>query len=138
MSSCSDAAQQLPDRMGARILRGIAKECSLLGNEIADIGDCLSAGTKPSAHGAELQSFDRLSQTAHALARLAVHLARLSLDHEFDVGALNEQVDEIPLAAVRDRMRSAIAGRSAAPEPERDDGIVLWVHQGTDKAALEP
>ena len=116
----------------ARILAGIAHECSLLGNDVSRIGDVLSdliAGTAGGAEARELQGFDALAQNAHAQAKLIAHLTRVVLQGRG--GSLNElidQIEDVPLAGARRRLRAAIGAPASAARTD-DDEVELWMEE---------
>src|ERR1700761_7156183 len=75
LSGCSDESA----RTRARVLAGVAWECATLANEIAQLGAALSAERDfldAPARIMQLQSFDRLTQSAHAQAQIVAHVAR--------------------------------------------------------------
>jgi hypothetical protein len=139
MSSSSRAAlaiydQDTPDehvRRLARMLAGIAHECSLIGNEVARAGGVLSdivAAAAGDAGTRELQGFDALAQNAHAQAKLIVHLTRVMLQGTGgSITELLRQIDDVPLPAVRRRMQGAIGAPRVPAVAQVDDDTTFWL-----------
>ena len=102
-------------RFLARILAGIAFECAAMANEIADLGARISAPDTPVDGASEmivrLQSFDRITQSAHAQAQIIAHVARdLLMARSSDRDSMLSMIDGIPLYDVRARLRESISG----------------------------
>lgn len=133
MSSSSNPAASRhadPARLLARLLVAIAQECSLIGHDVAQLGGGLSdvlAADKNKFDIVRLQSFDALAQNAHAQAKLTAHIARhLLLGHDVSLADILEQIQDVPLPAVRQRLNKAIGGTHAVAET--DDDMTLWIH----------
>jgi hypothetical protein len=115
-----------PDNAIVRFLEGISRECTELGNDMATLGDFVSGSMVEAASPEvmfQLQAFDRLSQNAHAQARLLARIARFVLeDGEVSLAELSGLADDVPIHDARARLRQAI-NPLAAPPPSADDDI---------------
>ncbi len=111
----------------AQALGGIADECSCLSLEIAELGGRLSemeVGANKLVGVKEMQEFDRLTQNAHAQARLISYLARIVLgEAQIDRPGLVVQIDGVPLAEVRQRLKMAIGEQL---EVDAADDDMFW------------
>lgn len=117
-----------------RILVAIAHECSTVGCDISQLGDALSETlvSDTGHHMVQFQSFDALTQNAHAQAKLIAHIARLLLlGREVSMHEILMQIADVPLPAVRQRLCQAI-GASVA---EADDETALWFEDTDEQKA---
>lgn len=111
-----------------QLLGGIAQECSAIGTAISRVGDGLSGALTDADMSRvmlECQAFDRLSQIAHAQARLIEHVGRLLLNGTAASSAdLITAIGDVPTYDVRQRLCAAIGlpqDGSAGETPPEDD-----------------
>lgn len=117
-------------RVLARVMHRIAGECAEMGSEIARVGEALSDGLpNRETHLVEFQAFDRLSQNAHAQARLVAHLARQILLGTCTERDIVNQIEEIPLPDIRARMRQTVRNDCAPVIDVADEEAVFWTEQ---------
>lgn len=136
MSSCSEkmprpgAVERAGDLL-TQFLGGIAQECSAIGTAISKVGDDLSGALTEQDMTRvmlECQAFDKLSQIAHAQARLIEHVGRLlTMGGPASSEELVSAIDDVPTFEVRKRLCEAIGAalhpeeHLAATGPVQDD-----------------
>ena len=136
MSSCSEKTVHAPKESRERnllthLLGGIAQECSAIGNAISKVGDDLSGALTAADMTRvmlECQAFDKLSQIAHAQARLIEHVGRLLMTGgPASSDDLISAIEGVPTFEVRKRLCEAIGAAKppdehpAAADPLQDD-----------------
>lgn len=114
----------------SRLLSVISDELTHLATEMVKLGELLSRDAleqKQAPPTYDLQSFDIVSQTAQAQARLLKRLA------EGDAGpsgvGISALIEEVPFAQMRRRLHGASNGTPPEQDgklPEEDDTQVSW------------
>lgn len=119
MSSCSDEDLLL----NAEFLEALAGECSLLGSQIALLGETLSAAVTHHRDPVTMQQFDHLAQSAQTQARIITFIAQGLLRGAPRGGQqLLDMTGTIPLAEMRARLRLLLG----VVAEEGGDGEDLW------------
>ncbi|HWA89418.1 MAG TPA: hypothetical protein VG889_05245 [Rhizomicrobium sp.] len=109
----------------AHLLVAIASECSAIGGEISQLGDLISESAAVADPGLiRLQSFDRITQNAHAQAGLIAHIVRVLLAGQApDTNDLIRAIENMPLPEVRARLKHALGRRVEHVEATEDE---IW------------
>jgi len=116
--------RQAENALVAILLEGVAKECADLAEQIARLGEKLSAHRDIAPHApniVEMQRFDMLSQSAHAQAQIMMNLAMVLSGREtFHMDDARSLISKIPLWEVRMRLL-ALSGEVQAAEALDDE-----------------
>jgi hypothetical protein len=137
MSNCSEphdgktgadiGTELLP--MLVQILEGLSSEWLAVGTEIVRVGDAvtdIAMNGKGKFSVTQLQSFDILSQNAHAQAALMKGLSRLIAAGEGCATGVCALVESIPLPEVRRRLREAMGAATPAIADAAAEDVEFW------------
>jgi len=111
----------------AVLLEGVAKECAVLAEDIARLGEALSAHGDIAPHVpniTEMQRFDMLSQNAQAQAQIMLNLAMVVSGREtFHIDDARSLIAKIPLWEVRMRLLALSGAAAEAGGDEQDNWL---------------